>query len=60
PERELRKALVENGGRLVDGPTVTGAFIVHVSPAGRDAALAKLRARNDVELAEAVDSGSSH
>jgi hypothetical protein len=56
-ERELRQALQASHARVVDGPTSTDAFVIHIAPAERAAALAKLRLRGDIELAEPVDSG---
>jgi hypothetical protein len=54
-ERDLRGALVQNAARLVDGPTASDAYVLHVAPAGRDAALARLRSDPNVELAEPID-----
>ena len=58
-ERELRAALEQAGGRLVDGPTASGAYIVQVAPEKRPAALARLRATSQVVLAEPVDAGAA-
>lgn len=59
PARDMRTALVDSGARVVDGPTATGAYVLRLPHASQDAALAKLRARPDVEMAEAIDTGPS-
>jgi hypothetical protein len=58
-ERELRTALEDAGGRLVDGPTASGAYIVQVAPEKRPEALQRLRATSHVMLAEPVDAGAA-
>ena len=55
-ERDLRQALDASHARVVDGPTSADAFVIHIPPAERAAALARLRRRGDIELAEPVDS----
>ncbi len=57
PERDLRAALQASHARLVDGPTAAGAYVIAAPPAGRAAALAKLRARADIVMAEPIDAG---
>jgi anti-sigma-K factor RskA len=54
PERELRRILRDAGARIVDGPTVTGAYVLDVDgpPETRATALARLRAEHAVTLAE--------
>lgn len=52
---ELRAALDSVDGRVVDGPTTSGAWIVRVPADRRSAALARLRARPTVVLAEPLD-----
>ena len=54
PERELRGALAQAGARLVDGPTVTDAYLLEVPAARQAAALAALRAQPSVVLAESL------
>lgn len=54
-EREVRLALEQAGGRIVDGPTASGAYIVRVGPAERPAALERLRSAGPVVLAEPID-----
>ena len=56
-EAEMRAALRETGARLVDGPTAADANVLHVPPSGRAAAVAALRRRPDIVLAEPVDAG---
>ena len=58
-EAQLRAALNEAGARLVDGPTVADAYLLHVPAADRPIALAKLRARAEVAMAEPVDAGAA-
>ena len=53
----IRAALDETHARLVDGPTATGAFLLHVAETDRDRILASLRGSPRVILAEPVDSG---
>jgi hypothetical protein len=59
PERELRRILQASGGRVVDGPTATGAWILAIPPGAARPALARLRAEPGVTLAEplAAESG---
>ena len=56
-ERDLRQTLRDIHARLVDGPTVADAYILHVAPAGRDQAVTALRQRHAIVLAEPVDAG---
>ncbi len=56
-EQDLRRTLNASHARLVDGPTVTDAYLLHVPAAERAAALAQLRRAPDIVLAEPVDSG---
>lgn len=52
PERTLREILTRADARMVDGPTVTGAYVLQVPAGGRQAALSALRASPTVTLAE--------
>ncbi|UOD29478.1 zf-HC2 domain-containing protein [Massilia violaceinigra] len=52
--REVQRLLQASGARVVDGPTVTGAFVLSAPPGGQSTALAVLRADADVQLAEAL------
>jgi len=54
-ERELRRILQAQGARVVDGPTVTDAYLLNVPAVGRERALQSLRADPAVKLAEALD-----
>lgn len=54
-ERDLRQTLRDSHARLVDGPTAADAYILHVAAKDRDKALADLRRRPAVVLAEPVD-----
>lgn len=58
-ERALRDALNGAGARMVDGPTASGAYVVHVAGGERDEALDRLRALPHVVLAEPIDAGSA-
>lgn len=55
-EQQVRSALQHSGARLVDGPTASGAYVVHVQSA---AVLARLRAQPGVALAESLDAGAA-
>jgi len=54
-EHELREALEQVGGRLADGPTASGAYVIRVLAADRPAALERLRGLDQVMLAEPID-----
>lgn len=54
---EARAIAASIGGTIAGGPTPAGAWKLAIDPARRDMALEKLRARNDVTMAEAVDEG---
>jgi anti-sigma factor RsiW len=58
-ERDLRRILQAQGARVVDGPTVTDAYLLNVPSATRDQALQALRAESAVKLAEPLDAGST-
>jgi hypothetical protein len=57
-ERDMREALVHSGARIVDGPTVTGAYVLVVPPSQAAQALQRLRANAAVELAESLAAGA--
>ena len=57
-ERDIRRALQDAGARLVDGPTVTDAYLLNVPAERQAAALAGLRATPTVVLAESLDAGA--
>jgi hypothetical protein len=54
-EADMREALNTSGASLVGGPTSAGAYLLHVPANGRTSALARLRADEDVTMAQAID-----
>ena len=58
-EQAIRQALRDSHARLVDGPTAADAYVLDVPAAERAVALAKLRAKAAVVLAEPIDTGES-
>ena len=54
-ERQMRETLVAAEARLIDGPTVTGAYVLNVDEAKRDQALKQLRDSASIALAEPID-----
>lgn len=58
-ERELRRILQASGARIVDGPTITDAYVLYLPVAVRDAALAALRREPAVQLAEPLDGAAA-
>jgi len=54
-EEQLRHLLNASGAELVGGPTDADAYVLHIAPAGRAAALAELRAQREVVMAEPID-----
>ncbi|KQQ36022.1 hypothetical protein ASF61_07370 [Duganella sp. Leaf126] len=54
-ERELRHILQRHGARVVDGPTVTDAYLLRVPDAERQRTLDALRNDPAIRLAEALD-----
>ncbi len=57
-EREMRRILQANGARVVDGPTVTDAYVLALPASQAPAALARLRAEPAVTLAQPLAAGS--
>jgi hypothetical protein len=57
PEKNLREAMRASHARLVGGPTDADAYVLSVAPAERDTALASLRARADIVVAQPIDPG---
>ncbi|WP_296000433.1 zf-HC2 domain-containing protein [Rugamonas sp.] len=57
-EKELRRVLLANGARVVDGPTDTDAYLLSVPLATRDRAVHNLRAEPSVTLAESLQAGA--
>ena len=58
-EKDFREILRSNDARLVDGPTVADAYLLHVLDADRAKVLARLRRQPQVVLAEPVDAGTA-
>jgi hypothetical protein len=58
-ERELRRILQAQNARVVDGPTVTDAYLLNVPEANRSKALEALRGEAAVKLAEPLDGGGA-
>lgn len=58
-EATLRAILVQNQARIVDGPTSTDAYVLHVAAEQRQAVLARLKSDRNVVLAEPID-GDNH
>ena len=57
PEREIRRILQANGARVVDGPTVTDAYVLALPAAQAPAAVTRLRAEAAVTLAQPLSDG---
>lgn len=57
-EAALRGALRASGARVVDGPTISGAYVLHVDTTRRTDVLKRLRATSSVTLAEPIDAES--
>ena len=58
PETQQQGAvqlLHEAEARIVDGPTATGALLVHVAPDRRANILQKLKTRREIAMAEPID-----
>ncbi len=54
-EAELRGALESSGASLVGGPTEADAYLLHVPPNARPAAVEKLQKNANVTLAQPID-----
>jgi anti-sigma factor RsiW len=54
-EGDVQRALNAAGASIVGGPTPAGAYLVHVEPARRQAALGTLQATDGVQLAQPID-----
>jgi hypothetical protein len=52
---DVDETLRSAGASIVDGPTDAHAYLLHVEPAGRQAALSRLRALSEVQLAQPID-----
>jgi anti-sigma factor RsiW len=58
-EAQIRRGLEDSGARLVDGPTVSDAYVVRLPHEHYAAALDKLRKAPGVALVEALESATS-
>jgi len=58
-ELQMRDALTESSGQIIDGPNASGAYVLHVPADRRREAISKLRARSDVVLAEPIGAESN-
>jgi len=56
-ESQIRQALRDSDVRLVDGPTVTGAYLLSAAPARHAAALERLRHQSAVLRVESLEAG---
>jgi hypothetical protein len=56
---DVRKTLSSAGASIVDGPTSADAYLLHVAPQRRQAALARLQSDTNVQMAEPIDGGRS-
>jgi hypothetical protein len=56
-EYAMRSALIANGARVVDGPTVSGAYVLNVAGPARGGVVARLRKDGHVMLAQPIDAG---
>jgi hypothetical protein len=54
-EEQLRRLLNASGAEVVGGPTDADAYVLHIAPASRAGALAELRDRPEVVMAEPID-----
>ena len=52
---DVRDTLKLAGASIVDGPTPSDAYLLHVAPQQRAAALAKLQSNENVQLAQPID-----
>lgn len=59
-EQELRRILHASGARVVDGPTVTDAYLLKVADPQLAQALKALHSEPNVVLAESLNGGGGH
>ena len=57
-EQTLGAILTRNRARIVDGPTSTDAYVLHVAQDRRAAVLARLKSDRNISLAEPIDGDS--
>ena len=58
-ELQIRQALRDSDVRLVDGPTVTGAYLLSAAPARHASAIEQLRRQTAVLRVESLEAGPS-
>jgi len=56
---DVRDTLKLAGASIVDGPTASDAYLLHVAPQQRAAAIAKLQSSDNVQLAQPIDGSRS-
>lgn len=56
-EVQMREILSGNAARLVDGPTVTGAYLLAIPPNRRTQTLQRLQSEKTVSMAATLDGG---
>lgn len=56
---DVRRTLGSAGASIVDGPTSADAYLLHVAPQRRQAALSRLQSDSNVQMAEPIDGGRS-
>jgi hypothetical protein len=56
---DVRSVLNSAGASIVDGPTTTDAYLLHVAPQQRQRALAKLQSDDNVQVAQPIDGAAS-
>lgn len=60
-EMQMRQILAANSARVVDGPTVTGAYLLAIPVAQRTKVLGRLKSEASVSMAEPLDiEGGDH
>ena len=58
-EQRMRSALLDAGAQVVNGPNVSGAYVLLVPQDSREAALKQLRGMPQIALAEPIGSGAT-
>jgi anti-sigma factor RsiW len=53
--QDVDEALKSTGASIVDGPTDANAYLLHVPPQRRQAALARLQSDDQVQMAQPID-----